>query len=370
MYRKTLTRQQWLLLLLLLLIALLSVSLAVLTRKSVQKPGYDMAAAAAMQMQRCMDAVRAEKLARGIEIPAVDRFETGLLGEAYNFTTTTLGDLAAKRTTCDPNMAGLMVFMLEEAGLQPGDTLGCCFSGSFPALNIAVLTACDAMGVTPVYLASCGASTWGANNPELSFPEMADLLYRQGLISTAPALITAGGGDDVGQVADSEAFAEIRSRAFGLGYPTLTEPDLKKNVTYKKSLLDSFCIDAFISVGGSISAMGTNMVTDLIGQGIIRENISVINDGSGLIEYYLKEGMPVLLLLNIKQLCADYGIPFDPQQQEAVGSGSVYMKSVYGQWALWLGLAAELLVLVFYYRKTIFFFLRKQHFYVDLCKKA
>lgn len=365
MYRKQVSGRQLLLLLLSFLIALGAVLCAFRFRRQVPKASAAVAVDAAERMQLCMAAVKEEKQLRGIPIPEEDVFETGLLGEAYNFTTTTLGDLSAKRTTCDPNMAAFMVFLLEEAGLTCGDTLGCCFSGSFPGLNIAVLCACDAMGVTPVYITSCGASTWGANNPAFSFPEMAALLYARGLISAAPALVTPGGSSDMGGTADPEAFDEICDRAFALGYPILMEPELRKNVALKKALLDAASIDCFISVGGSISAAGNNGIAELIGQGIIRVPVSVVNAGSGLLEHYLSKGLPVIQLLNIRQLCADYGIPFDPPRQEPIGEGALYHETEYAGWALWAGLAGELILFGFSLCKTRFFFSREQYFPVD-----
>ena len=42
----------------------------------------------------------------------------------------------------------------------PGDRVGAAFSGSFPGLNLAVLSACQVMEVELVYICSAGASTY------------------------------------------------------------------------------------------------------------------------------------------------------------------------------------------------------------------
>ena len=60
-------------------------------------------------------------------------------------------------------MGALLVQMLTEAGVKSGDTIGAGFSGSFPTLNLAVLAAGEAMNVKVIYIASMGASTFGAN---------------------------------------------------------------------------------------------------------------------------------------------------------------------------------------------------------------
>ncbi|MBQ7247400.1 MAG: poly-gamma-glutamate system protein [Lachnospiraceae bacterium] len=309
---------------------------------------YDIQVRAAEQMRRCMDAVKAEKARRGISLSDEDIFGTGLIGEDFNFITSTSGDIRAKRTSTDPDMAALLVRMLDEASLAEGDVLACSFSGSFPALNIATLCACDAMGIKPVYTASVGASTWGANNPELSSPEMLVMLYEDGLIREAPALITPGGGGDTGRVPDEESFALIWERVVSLGYPVMVKEDFAANVAAKKAIFDADGAEAFLSAGGNITSLGRNMVTDLVGQGLIRERISSVNSDSGLLELYLHEGKPAILLLNIRQMVSDYGIPFDPESRGAIGESAVYREVVYPVWLIAAGLFVEALIMCLY----------------------
>ena len=353
MFGTRLSKKQWILLTAGLATAVLCLVMCKYLAKPVKKQSYDTAVRAAEQMQRCMDAVKEEKLARGIEIVPEDRFSTGLIGEDYNFITTTSGDLAAKRTTADPNMAAVMVFMLEQAGLKSGDRLGCNFSGSFPAMNIATLCACDALGVVPVYICSCGASNWGANNPDLTFPEMATVLYDRGLVSTAPALITPGGGDDIGAGVDSDLFSQIWERVQTLPCPTMQEADYAKNIAARKALLDGEHIKCFISVGGNITSLGYNMISGVIGQGILKTKIPTLNSKSGLLEIYLHEGMPTVLILNIRQLAADHGFSFDPDTLSPVGSGSIYYKTQYPVILIFAALAAELAFLILYRKEKI-----------------
>ncbi len=348
MYRKKLSKGQWWILAGMLLFAVLCIALGMSQRRTVPKPLYETAVKAATQMQSCMEVIREEKWIRGVEIPTEDRFNTGLIGEEYNFITTTLGDLSAKRTTADPNMAAFLVFLLEEAGLKKGDILGCVFSGSFPGLNLAVLTACDAMEIHPVYLCSCGSSTWGANNPELCFPEMAVLLQERGLISTLPALITPGGEKDIGEVPDQDSFDAMWQRVKALGVPVLEEPDMTANVAFKKALLDEAGIQCFIAVGGNVTALGSSQMASFFGQGILKEEISSVNRSSGLIEYYLKEKLPTILLLNIRQLAAEYGFPFDPALQEKIGTGSIYYEQSFPKEILLAGLGLELFGLILF----------------------
>ena len=145
---------------------------------------YDTQVAAARQLEACFAAVRGYKEALGVPLSEDDLHHTGMIGLPYTGITTTVGALEAKRTAAWPDMAALCVRMLHEAGVRPGDTVGAGFSGSFPGLNLAVVTACESMGVELICISSVGASTYGANNPELTFPEMLHRLAQDGLIRT------------------------------------------------------------------------------------------------------------------------------------------------------------------------------------------
>jgi len=71
----------------------------------------------------------------------LDPNRTGLIGPQYSPLFTTVGHLEAKRTTTNPAMAALLVHLLQEAGVEPGDRIAIGASGSFPALMIASLSA-------------------------------------------------------------------------------------------------------------------------------------------------------------------------------------------------------------------------------------
>ncbi|MBQ3574049.1 MAG: poly-gamma-glutamate system protein, partial [Clostridia bacterium] len=180
--------------------ALLCAALVLMQLCAVNAPAKDKDAMLRAEeiMIACSARIRSEKEDKGIVIAAEDRFQTGLIGESYSVITTTLGPIEAKRTAADSSMAALMVRMLGEAGIRAGDKVAAGFSGSFPGLNIAVLAACEAMDVEITYICSAGASTFGANQPEMTFPDMVCLLYEEGLIKTPPAAYSMGGDMDIG----------------------------------------------------------------------------------------------------------------------------------------------------------------------------
>ncbi len=301
--------------------------------RSVKKPHYEGMVRAARQMEECMTALKEERLRRGIPLDdTIDRFSTGLLGTEFTAVTTTLGNLEAKRTSCQPDMAALVYDLYVRAGVQAGDRVAVCGTGSFPALNLAAVCAAEALGAEPVMIVSVGASTYGANIPAFTAPEMLYHLYETGLLSAPPAGVTLGGDDDMGlnmgAVYFPEEAGELQAaldRMDAAGIVVTQIPDRQANLTWRESLYgDAAC---FVSVGGHNMALGDHGEGYGLGQGLIEKPVT---DGeSYLMGHYLARGVPCIGLLNVKQLCAEYGIPFDPAALEKVGESHIYYEKAY-----------------------------------------
>lgn len=336
-------RTGWLLAAALLLLAALFAG----TRTMSRVPAADRAEKldAASRMQACMDRVRIYKEELGLGVSADDLRQTGMIGEPYTLITTTLGALEAKRTTADPDMAALAVEMLHEAGVRSGDTIGAGFSGSFPAMNLAVLSACAAMDVHLVYVASVGASTYGANQPELTFPDMALRLAADGLIPAPPDAISMGGYRDCGLDMEPETASAIRARLEDSGVPFLYEEDYASNIAARMRLYEEKGpISCFIGVGGNLTTIGQG--EDTVPYGLVPPNtVRLTDEKSGLMELYNAAGLPVLHLLNIKRLVADYGLPYDPESPTVPGRSAVYFTKRFPVSAAVLGLGGAAAVL-------------------------
>lgn len=303
--------------------------------------------AAADLLEDCFRQVRTYKEELGIPLSELDYHQTGMIGESYTGITTTLGAIEAKRTTAWPEMGALCVRLLHEAGVRSGDTVGAGFSGSFPAMDLAVIAACQVMGVELIYISSVGASTYGANHPVLTFPEMAHRLVEDGLLETDSAAVTLGGGGDVGGGMDPACAEEIRGRLAEAGLLLLEEPDYRRNLELRQQLYQQEGpIDCFVAVGGNVTSMGRGESGISLGQGLLSpEKIVRLTEDSGLVQRYLSQGLPVINLLNIKQLAADYGLPYDPAQWPERGTSVVYFETDYPGAVLLLGLAGAAVLL-------------------------
>lgn len=335
---------------LLLAAALLSgsVVLTLLRGRTVLAEDYSVKLEAAQIMQDCMDQIKTYKQELGLPLSEEDWFQTGMIGDRFTGITTTLGALEAKRTTANSDMAALAVQLLEEAGVQSGDTVGAGFSGSFPAMNLAVLSACAAMDVDLVYISSVGASTYGANQPELTFPDMAYRLVEDGLLPQHGAAVSLGGASDCGLDMDPELVAQIRGRLESYSVPLLYEDDFAANLEKRMALYqEQGPITCFIGVGGNLTTSGVGENELSLSWGVVEpDRVKTIDERSGLLQRYNAQGLPVIHLLNIKQLVADYGLAFDPDQLPASGESAIYRTTQYPRLYVILGMAGAAVLLV------------------------
>ena len=324
-------------------------AVTILFQKRVPTRDYTLKLAAAEYMAACMDAVREYKHELGISLSPEDIHHTGMIGTSWSPITTTSGALEAKRTSANPDMAALMVQLLEEAGVEPGDIVGAGFSGSFPAFNLAVLSACRAMDVEVIYIASVGASTYGANQTELTFPHMAQRLAAEGLIDCPPAMTSLGGDMDCGLDMDEDIRRQMLLELEQYKTPVLYEEDFAANVQLRMELYEQLGpIDCFIGVGGNMTTSGRNEAQ--LGWGIIDSDHIEVNEDSGLIERYAAQGIAVIHLLNVKQLVADYSLPYDPETLCSPGESDIFFEQQFPLLPGIFGIAGSL-ALMFWGRK-------------------
>ena len=172
-------------------------------------------------------------------------------------------------------------------------------------------------------------------------------LVEDGLLETDSAAVTLGGGGDVGGGMDPACAEEIRGRLAEAGLLLLEEPDYRRNLELRQQLYQQEGpIDCFVAVGGNVTSMGRGESGISLGQGLLSpEKIVRLTEDSGLVQRYLSQGLPVINLLNIKQLAADYGLPYDPAQWPERGTSAVYFETDYPGAVLLLGLAGAAVLL-------------------------
>jgi len=246
-----------------------------------------------------------------------DPNNTGLIGSEFSKITTTLGHLEAKRTTTNPNFAGLIVHLLNEAGVTAGDTVAIGCSASFPALMIASLAAAKAINIYPAIIISLGASSHGANNPDFNLLHIYQLLIKENVFNIQPAAISLGGEKDIGEDFEIDIKQQLIQQIQESNLQFIYEKDIQKSVTkrmniYKKNSANQR-ISAFINCGGGQANMGTSGLVLKIRPGLNKDIVEIPNKNErGVIFEMASLGIPVIHLLYIKGLVLKYGLPWDP----------------------------------------------------------
>lgn len=316
---------------------------------------YDEKVQAALLMKKSIEVIKEEKIKLNLDIDKTyDVNETGLIGIEMSPITTTLGSLESKRTSINPNFAAVVVDMLKTLKLQKGDCVAVNFSSSFPALNIAVLSAMEVLEVRPVIISSIGSSTWGANIPYLTYGDMEEVLNSKGVLKNRSTAVSIGGADDIGLDMDREIVSQIVERMKKYNRKIIYEPDLEKNIKerYEIYFKDNDDIKLFINVGGNLVSLGLGENGAYVSPGINITTNRVNNKTSGLIQYFLNENIPVIHLLNIKKVAVDNGLPIDPSPLPPVGEGEVYFEEQYPLKFIGFLLCIIIFVILFYGNKV------------------
>lgn len=265
---------------------------------------------AASRMAAAFPILVSELESLGMEIDLeLDPNRTGLIGEEFTLLTTTVGVLSSKRTSTNPAFAALMVRWLSQLDLEAEDHVLITLSGSFPSLGIAAIIACEELGIIPVLVSSIGASMYGANRPGFSWLDIESTLEQNGIIQHTSARVTLGGEGDIGlsypEGGREAAFAAIERHAV----PAIIEMNADAQWLAKLAFIESIAPSALINIGGNQLSIGPDGY--LLAPGIV-DKPDLTSNRFGLIGWFAERSLPVIHLLNIRELAFQYGLPQDP----------------------------------------------------------
>ncbi len=246
-----------------------------------------------------------------------DPWKTGLIGLEWSPITTTLGSLPSKRTAGDPRWSIVAGRWFEKLGLSEGDKVAIYSSGSFPGMLLNVLCAAEQRNLEVFLAVSLGSSTWGANRPDLSWPEMESLLRKGGFISTVSFFYTLGGGGENGNGIPPEGLDILERAAEKAQVRIVKTNDLDEMIRLKLDLLTANKITVLVNIGGSASALGTDENILKLPGGLIRPS-EKSNAGNGVIAGALSHNIPVIHFLSLKDLGERVGIPFDLEPRKMI----------------------------------------------------
>ena len=166
----------------------------------IEAPGHEYKKQAANLMESAMTVLKETRYGQNpVFLDAInDPNETGLVGPKFSHISTGEGDLDSKLSTLNPNFAALIVEIFLEADLSKGDKVAVSFTGSMPGANLAVMSACQVMGITPYIVSSVGSYHWGATDPDFTWIDMEKILVSQDELTHQSIAVSYGGKSDAG----------------------------------------------------------------------------------------------------------------------------------------------------------------------------
>jgi len=333
--------------LIVILLILLTTSFFINNTKELSKSkNFDKKILASQIMNNSINIIKEYKIEHNIEInQEFDINKTGIIGDELTKITTTFGSLESKRTSSNPNFAALVVDLLNDLDLKAGDTVAANFSGSFPSVNIAVLSALEACDINAIIISSIGSSTYGANNPNLSYIDMENLLYEKGIISNKSSYYSMGGIDDLGLEFEKALKGSLIKRMSSYNIEYLNFEKFEENLDYRYNTYNSNGnISAFINVGGNLVSFGKSSTLAYLSGGIIYD-LPKNTNGIGLGQMFIENNIPIIHFLNIKDLAKKYGLPIDPVPIPNIGEGVVYYVYTYNKLLIIIVLSISLYTL-------------------------
>ena len=369
----------------LLLIAMISIAgLLMVERWKVkeEQPYFEEKIKAANLAADAFALVRAERVKQGPPIdPVNDPAETGIIGLPMSPVTSVLGHLSSKQTSTNPNFAAVLIEMLKEAGVEQGDVVAVGVSGSFPALNICTYAALEALGATPLVISSASASQWGANVPQLMWPDM-ERLFREErvgedgkklppLFNIKSIAASIGGNDDQGEGLTEDGLKLVTASIERNGIPQLrvelppnvnnlppveqAQAEMQANIAWRmdkyRDKAKGRPIAAYVNVGGGTVSVGKDVGKKMFKSGLNMRPPRDVREIDGVMARFSNEGVPVIHMIRINTLANRFGLPLEPVAAPALGEGGVFEGIAYSQ-PLVIGVLAFILLCLYGFIRT------------------
>lgn len=280
------------------------------------------------------EAIRAERLSLGHSFLDIhDPMDTGMIGPSMSRVTTLPGHLEAKQTAVNPEFAAVAMRLLVDAGVRPGDRIAVGCTGSFPGLNIAVISAAKAMDVRTVLISSTASSQFGANSPDFMWPDIERLLTEQQIISTRSEYVSLGGFRDTAAGMTPDTVALLKQSIQRSKRPELSVDNESDSIDQRMLIYDRVAGDkgyaAYVNIGGGDASVGGTDGNLALGCGLTRPSHLAWNGPEDALEdcvakRFLESDVPVVNFVQANRLARQHGLPVGPSKPKIVGIGPVY----------------------------------------------
>ncbi len=325
-----------------------------------RQPHYQEKIQAARAMKYGMEAIRQYRIKNiGPIDPEVDPANSGLIGLLVSPITSTTGYLPAKQTTVNPNWAAVMVAMFKEVGAKGGDVIAIGFSGSFPAINLAIFVAAETLKLKVVAINSVSASTWGANIADLTWLDMERILHSRGVISHRSVAATLGAEEDMALGITKRGREMLHASIERNNVRFLDVQGMKENIDARmaiyQELAEGHRIVAYVNVGGGAVSVGRTTGKRLYEPGLNRRPRPRALKVDSVMSRFARQGIPLIHMVRMDTLAETYGLPKSPLEMPNVGDGHIFVSTEYNLYLAMVNLVILLFVLIGFLRFDIGF---------------
>ncbi|MBO6515589.1 MAG: poly-gamma-glutamate system protein [Bacteroidia bacterium] len=258
-----------------------------------------------------------------------DPNETGLIGQEFSPISSGRGSLSIKSSTVNPNFAALVLELLKDAGVEKGDNVAICMTGSFPALNMSTIAALQTLEANPIVISSVTSSTWGATDPDFTWLDMHNMLHSKGVFKHKAVAASIGGNQDIGRALSAEG-RELALQAIDRnGLIPIVGANLEENVARRMEIFQSHAlskpIKLYINVGGGVASLGSKRNGFALKAGLNEDVLlASLPDKKGVVFQMAQMKVPIIHLLHLNVLMNKFNIPYEPMPIPKVGTGDLY----------------------------------------------
>ncbi|TGM57896.1 poly-gamma-glutamate system protein [Leptospira adleri] len=295
--------------------------------------GFEIKENASRRAYRCFQRIAEYRNEKGLTIDsALDPSHSGLIGAELSSVTSSSGKLTSKQASVHPDFAAWFADQFLKAGLKKGDEIAAGISGSFPALNIAFYSAADAMGLKVNVIGSVSSSQYGANLPDLLWPELENLLFREGLILQRARAFSTGGIDDQGIGIEELGVRRIRETILKNGYSYLSVNSFEDSLIKRIGIYEKQNVVLYVNVGGGTVSTGTSLGKKKIPKGLVREMKEFSELPDSILKHYLEKKIPVLHVVGIESISEESAMRYEKGRIAKPGTSNLLYSKKINRW--------------------------------------
>jgi poly-gamma-glutamate system protein len=336
----------WQIHLVIAIVAIIGMVIVESFKVNVKQPYYNEKIRAARYMLQGMEIIKQYRLKNiGPVNKVIDPMRTGLIGVLSTPITSTTVDIDSKLTSINPNWAAVIVSMLKEAKVKNGSTVAVSLTGSFPAMNLAVLSAAKALKLRLIIITSVSASTWGANIPNLTWLDMENALHDKDFAPYRSIAASLGGVQDNALGMSDQGKKILRDTIYKYHITFLENDDMKAKIKTRMEIYYDQARDtqiaAYINVGGGTVATGSFIGKRRYRAGLNLKPSQRAMRVDSVMSRFARNNVPIMNINYLKTLAQNYNFPIAQKKIPRIGQGEIFDRQEYNK-----ALVAVVLVLL------------------------